>query len=137
MTLPRILDRVLMCALSLAFVSPLHAADSAETEARAAFTQLVTAAKDHKVDEFRKLIAAADLKEMDAMEKERAGFMEMFMGLIAEGGNPADYTAQVTANQITFEKRVTEKSSSGSGTQTTTVRMVREGNQWKFGKLRP
>jgi len=111
-------------------------ADGAEAEARAVFVKLVDAAKKKQVDQFKSLIAKADLAEMEAMEKERAGFIDLMMGFIAEGGDPKDYTAEVTADTVTFVKRVTDKSSSGSGTQTTTVRMIREGTAWKFGKKR-
>jgi len=126
-----------VCAVVVVLAPSLQAAGNDEQEARAAFARLVEVARKSQVDEFKKLVAAADLKEMEAMEKERAGFLEMFMGFIAESGNPDEYTADVKPNQITFVKRVSEKSSSGSSTQTTTVHMIRDGGQWKFGKSRP
>lgn len=130
-----VLASVLAVFLS-SFGSVGLAADSAEQEARAAFVKLVDAAKKQQVDSFKKLIAKADLAEMEAMEKEKAGFFAMFMGFVVDGGDPKQYTAEVKDDTVTFVKRVIDKSSSGSGTQTTTVRMVREGNQWKFGKKR-
>jgi len=133
------LRALFLMLLSMAFVAftPLaQAAGNAEQEARAAFVKLVAAAKTNNVAEFKKLIAAPDLKEMEAMEKEQAGFITMFMSFVAEGGDPKEYTAEVTDKQVKFVKRVTEKSESGSGTQTTTVRMIRDGGEWKFGKPR-
>jgi len=114
----------------------VQAADGAEAEARAQFVKLVDAARNKQVAQFKSLIATRDLAEMEAMEKEKAGFIELMMEFIAEGGDPKDYTAEVTGDTVTFVKRVTEKSSTSSGTQTTKVRMIREGNQWKFGKKR-
>lgn len=136
MTRLRIALALLAGLAAFAFGPVSRAADSAEQEARAAFVKLVDAAKKKQVGEFKKLIAKADLAEMEAMEKDKAGFFEMFMGFVADGGDPKGYTAEVKDDTVTFVKRVTEKSSSGSGTQTTTVRMLREGNQWKFGKKR-
>jgi hypothetical protein len=124
-------------ALILAGFAPHgQAADGAEQEARAAFVKLVDAAKKKQADQFKKLIAKADLAEMEAMEKEKAGFIAMMMDFVAEGGDSSEYKAEVKDDTVTFVRKVTEKSSSGSGTQTTTVRMIREGNQWKFGKKR-
>lgn len=136
MTRLRIASALLAGLGAFAFGPLSQAADSAEQEARAAFVKLVDAAKKKQVDQFKKLIAKADLAEMEAMEKEKAGFLAMFMGFVADGGNPKAYTAEVKEDTVTFVRRVTDKSASGSGTQTTTVRMVREGDQWKFGKKR-
>ena len=92
-------------------------------------------------DDIAAFLAAANparwpLAEMEAMEKEKPGIIALMMDFVAGGGDPKGYSAEVTADTVTFVKRVTEKSASGSGTQTTTVRMIREGNQWKFGKKR-
>lgn len=117
--------------------APSAPASDPEQEARAAFAKLVDAATNKRVDDFKALVAERDLAEMEGMEKEQPGFMEMFMGFVAAGGSPDDYTAEVTDDQIKFVRRTTQSSSEGSSTETTTVTMVREGDQWKFGQPRP
>jgi hypothetical protein len=128
------------CLVGLALLATgpvVHAAGSAEDEARAAFAQLVEAARQQQVDRFKALIASRDLAEMEAMERQRSGFFEMFMGFVAAGGDPGEYTAEVAADRITFVRRITDRSSGGTGTETTRVHMIREGSGWKFGKPRP
>jgi chromosome condensin MukBEF ATPase and DNA-binding subunit MukB len=108
----------------------------AEAEARQAFIKLHRAAKEKRADQFKQLIAAADVQEMESMEREKAGFIELVMSLVAEH-DPAEFTAEVQGEQVNFVRRVSDHSEGGSGTSTTTVRMLREDGQWKFGKPRP
>lgn len=119
----------------LAF-SPLAQANPAvEKEARAAFVQLVDAAKKKQVDKFKALIAKADLGEMEAMEKERPGMLDFMMGMLG-ADDPKQFKAEVKPDRVTFVKKVTQKGPSGESTETATVTMVRDGGQWKFGKPR-
>jgi hypothetical protein len=135
---PRKLLRMLGILLSMAVLafSPLAQADpGAEKEARAAFVKLVEAAKKKQTDKFKQMIAKAELAEMEAMEKERPGMLGFMMEMLA-GDNPKQYQAEIKGDHATFVKKVTHKSSSGSSTETSTVHMLREGGQWKFGKPR-
>jgi hypothetical protein len=110
--------------------------DSAsEADARAAFTKLVSVSKKHQAAEFKKLIARADLKEMEAMEKERPGMIAFMMDMLAQD-NPKDFKAEIAGNTATFTKVTKESSKDGSSTTTETVKLIREDNQWKFGKPR-
>jgi len=68
---------------------------------------------------------------MEAMEKERAGMIAMMMEMIA-ADDPKGFKAEIKGNVATFVKETKE----GSSTSKTTVRMIREDNQWKFGKPR-
>ncbi len=119
----------------LAFSSVAQSAGGAEQEARAAFGKLVTAAKKKNVAEFKKLIAKADLAEMEAMEKEKSGMLDFMMGMIA-ADDPKQFKAEVKEDRVIFVKKVNQKSSSGNSSETTTVTMVRDEGQWKFGKPR-
>lgn len=130
MNIIRVLS-LLIAALTLAFSPMTQAAGNDEAEARAAFVKLVGHAKKKQVADFKKLIAKADLAEMEAMEKERAGMIAMMMEMIA-ADDPKGFKAEIKGNVATFVKETKE----GSSTSKTTVRMVREDNQWKFGKPR-
>jgi hypothetical protein len=131
--------KTFLCGLAAMFlaISPLaHAADAGgEAEARAAFTKLVGHAKKKQTAEFKKLIARADLAEMETMEKEQPGMIGFMMDMISKD-NPKDFKAEIKGNVATFTKVTKEKSKDGSSTTTETVRLVREDNQWKFGKPR-
>lgn len=109
----------------------------AEQEARAVFAELVTAARAKNLKQFKSLIAPADLREMEQLEREKPGFFSMFMGLVADGGDPSGYQAQVQGDQVRFVRRVSEKTTDMSSTETTTVTMFRQGGRWWFGKPRP
>ncbi len=124
---------LLLCLslFALAFSPITQAAGKDETEARAAFVKLVGHAKKKQVADFKKLIAKSDLAEMEAMEKERAGMIAMMMEMIA-ADDPKGFKAEIKGNVATFVKETKE----GSSTSKTTVRMIREDNQWKFGKPR-
>jgi uncharacterized membrane protein len=104
-----------------------------EAEARAAFVKLVAVAKKHQTGEFKKMIAKADLQEMEAMEKESAGMFKMIMDMVA-ADDPKDFKAEVKENVVTFVKQTQNDSKEMTGTTTITVTLIREGNQWKFGK---
>jgi hypothetical protein len=116
--------------------APAPVPSSAEQEARATFVELVDVSKKRQLDRFKALIAAADLEEMEALDKEKPGFFEMLMALIAEGGDPSEYTADVKDDRVIFVRRIREKTADSSSTETTTVTMVRQGNQWRLGKPR-
>lgn len=130
MSITRVLS-LFFATLLLAFSPITQAAGSDEAEARAAFVKLVGHAKKKQTAEFKKLIAKPDLAEMEAMEKERAGMIAMMMEMIA-ADDPKGFKAEIKGNVATFVKETKE----GSSTSKTTVRMVREDNQWKFGKPR-
>lgn len=121
----------LLAIVILTFNPLASAASGTEAEARAAFVKLVAAAKKQKVGDFKKLIAKADLAEMEAMEKERAGMIAMMMEMIA-ADSPKSFKGEIKGEVAIFTKQVKD----GSSTSTTTVRMIREDNQWKFGKPR-
>jgi hypothetical protein len=113
----------------LGFYSPAQAEDP-EKEARAVFTRLVKAAKANNQEEFKSYISRKDLQEM-----EKEGFVEVMMALVAEE-DPESFTAEVKGDQIVFNKQIKidtpEEKSSGK----TSVSMVKEEGQWKFGKPR-
>lgn len=127
---------VAFCAAAMLAFSPvIQAAGGTEAEARAAFVKLHAAAKKGQATEFKKLIAKTDLREMEAMEKERAGMIGMMMEMIA-ADPPKGFKAEMKGDVVTFVKERKEKSQGGSVTSTTKVTMIREDNQWKFGKPR-
>ena len=109
-----------------------------EVEARTAFKSLVEAAGRGDVKQFKSMIAPADLNEMESMERDKPGFFPMFMGLIAAGGDPETYKAEVIRpDQVTFQRIVISKTPDLSGKETTTVTLLRQGNRWLFGKAGP
>jgi hypothetical protein len=105
-----------------------------EREARAAFVSLVDAAKKGDAARFKALIARADLREMEKMEKDRAGFFAFMMAMVADA-DPAQFKAEVKPRSATFSRQVVADKPDHKGTDSTTFTMVREGNGWKFGKL--
>jgi hypothetical protein len=111
----------------LGYYQPTQAEDP-EKEARAVFTKLVRAAKADNQEEFKSYIAQKDLQEM-----EKEGFVEVMMALVA-GENPESFAAEVKGDQIVFNKQIKidtpEEKSSGK----TSVYMIKEKGQWKFGK---
>jgi hypothetical protein len=113
----------------LGYYKPAQAEDP-EKEARAAFTNLVKAAKADNQAEFKSYIVQKNLQEM-----EKEGFVEVMMTLMAEE-NPESFTAEVKGDQVIFSKQskidTPEEKSSGK----TSVYMVKEKGQWKFGKPR-
>jgi hypothetical protein len=130
--------KTFLCGLAAMFLalSPLVQADNgSEADARAAFVKLYNAAKAKKAADFKKLIAKADLAEMEAMDKERPGMIAMMMEMVA-GDHPKDFKAEIKGDVATFIKETKEKSKDGSSSSKTTVKMIREDNQWKFGKPR-
>ena len=127
---------LIVLATTACVSAPPPAPSPAEQEARAVFVQLVAAARAGDAARFKALIAPADIKEMQAFEKENPGFMKMFMGLVADGGDPQDYQAQVKGEQVRFVRRVVEKTKDSSSTETTTVTMIKQDGRWVFGKPR-
>lgn len=126
---------VLLAGIILS-LQPLARADTGtEAEARATFTKLVTAAKKRQVADFKKLIAKADLAEMEAMEQERAGMIAMMMEMIG-ADDPKQFKAQVKDGVATFVKSRKQKTKDMTSSETTTFTLIREGDQWKFGKPR-
>jgi len=121
---------MLMCAC-VAQAAPA----APEAEARAAFVKLYQAAKKKQVAEFKKLVARADLAEMEAMDKEQPGMIAMLMSMVA-GDDPKGFKAEIKGNEAIFVKEMRESSKDGSSSSRTTVRLIREDNQWKFGKPR-
>ncbi|HBD08160.1 MAG TPA: hypothetical protein DCZ69_07835 [Syntrophobacteraceae bacterium] len=122
-----ILFGMLLTLCSLILTQPVQA-DEAEKEARAVFVKMVNAAKASNSAEFKTFISQEDLKEMDA-----EGFTDMMMMMMA-GENPEQFKADVKGDQIVFTKEVKQSGGGGNSTETTTVHMIKEGGQWKFGK---
>lgn len=126
---------LLFCVVAL--LPPAAVAQSssaAEREARAAFVKLIDAAKKRDTAQFKALIASADLRAMEEMEKGKAGFFAMMMEMLADT-DPGKYVAEVKPASVTFSRKVVTQTADSKGTQSTTFTMVREGNAWKFGKL--
>jgi hypothetical protein len=125
----------MFCCL-LGLLPAAAAAQSAadEREARAAFVSLVDAAKKGDAARFKALIARADLREMEKMEKDRAGFFAFMMAMVADA-DPAQFKAEVKPRSATFSREVVVDKPDHKGTDSTTFTLVREGNGWKFGKL--
>lgn len=113
-----------------------QAGPTAEAEARAAFARLVDISKQGRLDQFKGMVATADLREMEAMEREQPGLFTFMMEMIAMD-DPAQFQAEIGPDRIVFVKRVTLKTGDGSSSETTKVTLIREKGQWKFGKPRP
>ena len=118
-----------ICSLLLVHSQPVQA-DDAEKEARAVFVKMVIAAKAGNTAEFKSYLTKEDLKEM-----EQQGFVELMMMMMA-GENPEQFKALVKGDRIEFKKEVKSSSGEGNSTSTTTVHMMKEGGQWKFGKAK-
>jgi hypothetical protein len=116
-----------LCSL-LVCQSQLVQADDAEKEARAVFVKMVSAAKAGNTAEFKSYLTKEDLMEM-----EQQGFVDLMMMMMA-GENPEQFNADVNGDRIEFKKEVERSSGEGNSTETTTVHMMKEGGQWKFGK---
>lgn len=110
-------------------------ASGPEAEARAAFQHLVEVSRQRNLTEFKKLIRAQDLREMETMDKERPGLFEMMMGFVA-ADNPGDFTLGIKGPVATFTKRTDTRTADSTSRETTTVTLVREGDRWLFGKPR-
>ena len=124
---------VVIVTAVLSFSQPGLASSGAEAEARAAFVKLYDAAKKQKLADFKKLIARADLSEMEAMEKQQAGLFQMMMGFIAKD-DPKGFTAKINSDSVVFTKAKKQESKDLNVSESTKVTLVREDNQWKFGK---
>ena len=123
--------RVLIWFLSILFIAgvcqPARAEDP-EKEARAVFVKLVQAAKANNETEFKSFIVPRDLQEM-----EKEGFVELMMNLVA-GENPDAFTAEVKEDQIVFSRQINVDTPEEKSSGKTSVTMVKEAGQWKFGK---
>jgi hypothetical protein len=119
----------LLSLFILCHYQPAQAEDP-EKEARAVFTKLVKAAKANNQREFKSYITQKDLQEM-----EKEGFVEMMMALVAEE-NPDLFTAEVKKDQVAFKKEIKVDTPEEKSAQKTTVYMIKEEGQWKFGKPR-
>ena len=120
---------IILILFILGYYQPARAEDP-EKEARGVFVKLVQAAKANNQEEFKSYIAQKDLKEM-----EKEGFVEVMMALVAEE-NPESFTAEVKGEQVVFKKEIKVDAPEEKSTQKTTVYMIKEGGQWKFGKPR-
>jgi hypothetical protein len=105
-------------------------ADDPANDARAVFVAFVKAAKDKNMEQFKSYIAKEDLKEM-----EKEGFVDLMMAIMADE-TPNSYKSEATGNQVIFKKEIKETSAEGSVTGSSTVYMVKEEGNWKFGKPR-
>ena len=130
--LPKLLS-LLFCLVAL--LPPAAIAQSpstAEREARAAFGKWIDAAKKRDTAQFKALIASRDLREMEAMEKEKAGYFAFMMELFADT-DPAQFKADVGPSSVTFSREVVTNTPDHRGTERSTFTLVREGNAWKLG----
>ncbi|EFK96526.1 secreted protein [sediment metagenome] len=116
-----------VCSLLL-LGSQAVTADDAEKEARAVFVKMVAAAKAGNTAEFKSYLTKEDLTEM-----EQQGMVDLMMMMMA-GEDPEQFRAEVNGDRAEFKKEVKESSGGGNSTSTTTVHMLKEGGQWKFGK---
>jgi hypothetical protein len=120
----------IVLSIFILFLSqPVFAEDPAK-DAKAIFVKLVKAAKAKNTAEFKSLIAKEDLKEM-----EKEGFVDIMMDVMAEE-NPDLFKANVQENQVIFTKEIQKTSPEGTSSEKTTVHMLKEDGQWKFGKPR-
>jgi hypothetical protein len=133
MTRIRYLLSVLCCLLALLPAAAAAQSAAAEREARAAFVSLVDAAKKRDTARFKALIARADLREMEEMEKQKAGFFDMMMAMIGDT-DPAQFKADMKPASATFSRKVVTGTPDHKGRGSTTFTLVREGNAWKFGR---
>lgn len=117
----------LIWLLSMGLFSPVNAGDP-EKEAREVFVKLVRAAKAGNKAEFKSYIAAKDLREM-----EQEGFVDMMMEFVAEE-KPEQFRAEVKQDRVIFRKETKVDTPEEKSTGKTTVYMIREGSEWKFGK---
>lgn len=109
-----------------------------EVEARSAFKRLVEVAGKGNVEQFKSMIVPADLAKMETMERDKPGFFPMLMGLIAQGGDPDTYKAEVIRpDRVTFQLLVVSKTPDLSSKETTTVTLLRQGNRWLLSKAEP
>ncbi len=115
---------VFLCGLLLCQSQPVQA-DDAEKEARAVFVKMVNAARDGNTSEFKSYLLKDDLKEM-----EQQGMVELMMMMMA-GEKPEEFSADIKGDQIDFKK---ETKSKDNVKESTTVHMIKDGGQWKFGK---
>ena len=123
---------VLLFVLAALIISSFQnaMAEEAEKEARAVFAKLVQAAKTKNTAEFKSYIARTDLQEM-----EKEGWVEMMMELVA-GEDPGAFTAEVKKDRVVFKKEIKVDTAEEKSTQKTTVHMIKDSGQWKFGKPR-
>jgi hypothetical protein len=105
-------------------------AEDAEKEARAVFSKLVKAAKAKNAAEFKSYIVSKDLLEM-----EKEGWVDMMMEFVAEE-DPGAFKAEVQNDRVVFKKEIKVDTAEEKSTQTTTVYMLKDNGQWKFGKPR-
>ena len=133
------LVRLLIALFAALALLPLSAqaqsTASPEAEARVAFVKLIESAKKRDVAQFKKLIATADLGEMEAMDQSKAGFFDMMMGMLAPT-DPKQFTAEVQPTRVIFSRKVVTDKPDHKSTERTAFTMIREGTQWKFGKPR-
>jgi hypothetical protein len=109
-----------------------------EVEARTAFKKLVEVAGKGNVEQFKSMIVPADLAKMETIERDKPEFFPMLMGLIAQGGDPDTYKAEVIRpDRVTFQRLVVSKTPDLSSKETTTVTLLRQGNRWLLGKAGP
>lgn len=121
----------LLSACALAFAPAGAAADPAESEARAAFAQVLAAAKKKDAAQFKALLTAASRQEMDAAAKKGAKPYDTLMGVLA-GHDPAKFAVELKGATATFVYRGKRKTPSGEIDEVAVFRMVREGGQWKL-----
>ena len=121
----------LLCACAVAFAPAGGAADPAESEARAAFAQVLAAAKKKDAAQFKALLTTASRQEMDAAAKKGAKPYDTLMGVLA-GHDPAKFTVEMKDGAAMFVARGKMKTPTGEIDQVAAFRMVREGAQWRL-----
>lgn len=124
----------LACAILLAAFAPASdAAGTSEQEARAAFAQVLEAAKKKQVDQFKPLLTRSGLRELEAAEKRGAKPFEQLMRVLA-ARDAGQFTADMKGDQVRFVSRGSVQTATGTLDQIGTFSMIREGKVWKLSR---
>lgn len=122
----KILFSIFLAITTLLFFQPVFSASPVE-EARAVYSEMITAAKAGNLDKFKSFILPRDLAEM-----EREGATPMVMMMIAED-DAAAFQAQETKDYILFTQEIKEEGPDSSMTMRKEVYMIQHEGRWKFG----
>ena len=122
----KILFSILIAITAILYFQPVFSQGPVQ-EARAVYSEMVTAAKAGNLDKFKSLILPRDLAEM-----EREGATRMVMMMMAED-DPAVFQAQETKDYILFTQEIKEEGPDSSMTMRKEVYMIKHEGHWKFG----
>jgi hypothetical protein len=122
----KILLGILLVITTIFNFQPVFSAGHVE-EARAVFSEMVTAAKASNLDKFKSHILPRDLAEM-----EKEGVTRMIMMMMVED-DPAVFQAEETEGYILFTQEIKEEGPDSSMTMRREVYMIKHEGHWKFG----